>query len=111
MEQLVTRHVFATYWTSFGQDPNLLSHRIEFKGAIELPRKMKSFRLKAFCLLPIFVGLAEAQLGLKDGFVSFNTSAFSIQLVKDSQTLFSLKPSGSTFDFIPGDQMSAREAN
>lgn len=76
--------------------------------AIELPGKMK---LKAFSLLPILVGLADAQLGLKDGFVSFTTSAFSIQLVKDSQTLFSLKPSGSSFDFIPGDQMSAREAN
>lgn len=72
---------------------------------------MKSFKLKAFCLLPVLVGLANAQLGLSDGFVSFNTSAFSIQLVKDSQTLYSLKPSGSTFDFIPGDQMSAREAN
>ncbi len=78
---------------------------------IELSGKMRLFKLKAVCFLPILFGLTDAQLGLSDGFVSFTTSAFSVQLVKDSQTLFSLKPSGSTFDFIPGDKMSAREAN
>lgn len=67
--------------------------------------------LKAICLIPFLFGLTDAQLGLSDGFTSFTTSAFSIQLVKDSQTLFSLKPSGSSFDFIPGDKMSLREAN
>jgi hypothetical protein len=42
-------------------------------------------------------------LGLADGFLSFNTSTFSMQLVADSQTLYSLSPTGSTFDFIPTD--------
>ncbi|KAF8963898.1 hypothetical protein BDZ97DRAFT_1904713 [Flammula alnicola] len=52
-------------------------------------------------------------LGLADGFISFNTSIFSVQLVKDSQTLYSLKPraNNSVFDFIPADQMSLRQSN
>ncbi|RDB29286.1 hypothetical protein Hypma_016101 [Hypsizygus marmoreus] len=52
-----------------------------------------------------------AQLGLPDGFISFNTPTFSVQLVKDSQTLYSLKPSGSSFDFIPQDKMTQRQNN
>ncbi|KAF8206779.1 hypothetical protein K438DRAFT_1577098 [Mycena galopus ATCC 62051] len=48
-------------------------------------------------------------LGLADGFLSFNTSAFGVQLVKDSQTLYSLSPAGSTFDFIPTDMMTSRQ--
>ncbi|KAF8899308.1 hypothetical protein BD779DRAFT_74687 [Infundibulicybe gibba] len=52
-------------------------------------------------------------LGLADGFLSFNTSVFAMQLVKDSQTLYSLKPRSlnSAFDFIPADQMTARQNN
>jgi hypothetical protein len=67
--------------------------------------------LKLSLLLPLFIGISNAQLGLNDGFTSFRTNAFSLQLVKDSQTLYSLNPSGSNFNFIPTDQMSAREAN
>lgn len=49
-------------------------------------------------------------LGLSDGFISFNTSSFSVQLVKDSQTLYSLAPTdGGGFDFIPADQMTLRQ--
>ncbi|GLB43575.1 hypothetical protein LshimejAT787_1400870 [Lyophyllum shimeji] len=61
------------------------------------------------CLLLAHV--VTAQLGLSDGFLSFNTSTFSVQLVTDSQTLYSLKPAGSSFDFIPGDKMSQRQNN
>ena len=50
-------------------------------------------------------------LGLADGFLSFNTSTFSIQFVKDSQTLYSLKAQSNGFDFIPTDQMTARQGN
>ncbi|KAF9486549.1 hypothetical protein BDN70DRAFT_870133 [Pholiota conissans] len=52
-------------------------------------------------------------LGLADGFLSFNTSIFSVQLVKDSQTLYSLKPraNNTSFDFIPADQMTLRQNN
>ncbi|KAI0644006.1 hypothetical protein C8Q79DRAFT_1002030 [Trametes meyenii] len=52
-------------------------------------------------------------LGLQDGFLSFDTPSFSVQLVKDSQTLYSLKTKGNSsgFDFIPADVMSQRQAN
>lgn len=51
-------------------------------------------------------------LGLADGFLSFNTTPFSLQLVKDSQTLYSLKPrNDSSFDFVPADMMSQRQYN
>lgn len=52
-------------------------------------------------------------LGLSDGFISLSTSQFTIQLVKDSQTLYSLKPknSPSNFDFIPSDKMTQRQYN
>ncbi|KAF7783960.1 hypothetical protein Agabi119p4_125 [Agaricus bisporus var. burnettii] len=66
---------------------------------------------KPIYLIPFLFGLADAQLGLSDGFTSFKTSTFSMQLVRDSQTLYSLMPSGSEFDFIPRDKMSQREAN
>lgn len=55
--------------------------------------------------------VALGQLGLPDGFLSLTTPTFSVQLVKDSQTLYSLKPQSSTFDFIPGDKMTARQSN
>ncbi|KAE9400942.1 hypothetical protein BT96DRAFT_956659 [Gymnopus androsaceus JB14] len=43
------------------------------------------------CWLLLFVhGQFNDTLGLSDGFISFNTSTFAVQLVKDSQTLYSL---------------------
>lgn len=66
---------------------------------------------KPIYLISFLFGFADAQLGLSDGFTSFKTSTFSMQLVRDSQTLYSLMPSGSEFDFIPRDKMSQREAN
>ena len=52
-------------------------------------------------------------LGLQDGFFSFDTPSFSVQLVKDSQTLYSLKTKGNSsgFDFIPTDVMNQRQSN
>lgn len=51
-------------------------------------------------------------LGLADGYLSFTTQNWNIKLVKDSQTLASLKPSGdSSFDFSPFDVLSERAAN
>ncbi|CDO68984.1 hypothetical protein BN946_scf184777.g14 [Trametes cinnabarina] len=54
-------------------------------------------------------------LGLQDGFLSFDTPTFSVQLVKDSQTLYSLQTkgngTGSGFNFIPSDVMSQRQSN
>ncbi|CAL1693913.1 unnamed protein product [Somion occarium] len=48
-------------------------------------------------------------LGLSDGFLSFGASPFAVQLVKDSQTLYSLK--NGDFDFISGDKMTQRQYN
>ena len=51
-------------------------------------------------------------LGLQDGFLNFSTPSFNVQLVKDSQTLYSLKTKDSTaFDFIPADVMTQRQYN
>ncbi|KIJ36493.1 hypothetical protein M422DRAFT_261043 [Sphaerobolus stellatus SS14] len=57
-------------------------------------------------------------LGIADGLISLDTPSFSVQLVKDSQTLASLKPKGSaaqtnngTFDFAPFDQLANRQFN
>lgn len=48
-------------------------------------------------------------LGLADGFLTFSAAPFSVQLVKDSQTLYSLK--NGNFDFIPADKMTQRQYN
>lgn len=60
-----------------------------------------------------FIGVLSqtATLGLGDGFLSFNTSTFAVQLVKDSQTLYSLKTINGSFDFVPTDQMTLRQYN
>ncbi|KAF9469658.1 hypothetical protein BDZ94DRAFT_1242947 [Collybia nuda] len=55
--------------------------------------------------------VALAQLGISNGFLSLTTPTFSVQLVKDSQTLYSLKARSNSFDFIPGDKMTARQSN
>ena len=52
------------------------------------------------------LGVAQSgTLGLQDGFLSFDTPSFTVELVKDSQTLYSLKTNGNStaFDFIPAD--------
>jgi hypothetical protein len=76
-------------------------------------------RLLTCCIVLAF-GVANvltqnATLGLTDGFLTFNTSSFTVELVKDSQTLYSLRPkngsAAGTFDFIPSDMMSERQYN
>ncbi|KAF9011201.1 hypothetical protein BDQ17DRAFT_1345705 [Cyathus striatus] len=62
--------------------------------------------------LPVLSHAQSGTIGLNDGFLSFNTSSFSVQIIKDSQLLYSLKArSNSTFDFIPADQMTLRQSN
>jgi hypothetical protein len=73
-------------------------------------------RLLALLLFSSVYQLASAQaenLGLSDGVASFDVSSFTLQLVKDSQTAFSLKPksSGGKFDFLPFDAMTKRSSN
>jgi hypothetical protein len=55
--------------------------------------------------------VALTQLGLQIGCLSLKTSRFSMQLVKDSQTLYSLKTLSGGFDLIPGDKMTQRQGN
>ncbi|KAJ5664595.1 hypothetical protein N7462_011408 [Penicillium macrosclerotiorum] len=50
-------------------------------------------------------------LGLSDGYASFSTTNFDIKLVKNSQILASLKPAGTSFDFLPFDMITNRAAN
>ncbi|KAF3768781.1 hypothetical protein M406DRAFT_286769 [Cryphonectria parasitica EP155] len=50
-------------------------------------------------------------LGLADGFLSFSTQNFDLELVKDAQVLVSLKASGGTFDFLPLGYLSVRAGN
>jgi hypothetical protein len=71
-------------------------------------------RLRSECWLAaslLAAPVTVAQLNLPGGYLNFNTSTFSVALVKDSQTLYSLKPASSSFDFIPADKMSQRAAN
>ncbi|KAJ7762308.1 hypothetical protein DFH07DRAFT_813874 [Mycena maculata] len=79
-----------------------------------LMRRTLEIMLAAFLMLVVHIHTARGQndtLGLSDGFSSFNNSVFAVQLVKDSQILYSLSPIGSTFDFIPTDQMTLRQNN
>ncbi|KAJ6606824.1 hypothetical protein B0H10DRAFT_2074531 [Mycena sp. CBHHK59/15] len=70
----------------------------------KIMRRTLEVMLLASLMLAVHTARGQSgTLGLSDGFLSFNTSAFSIQLVKDSQILYSLKPAGSSFDFIPTD--------
>ena len=53
-------------------------------------------------------------LGLSNGLLAFNVSHLSLQLVRDSQTAFSLKSNGQGTqnpDFIPFDVMTKRSSN
>lgn len=66
------------------------------------------------CWLLLFAHSTFGQsntLGLSDGFLSFNTSTFAVQLVKDSQTLYSLTTVDGGFNFIPSDMMADRANN
>ncbi|KAA1478083.1 hypothetical protein DENSPDRAFT_657361 [Dentipellis sp. KUC8613] len=67
----------------------------------------------AACAPLQYAAAQNPTLGLSDGFLTFNTSTFAVQLVKDSQTLYSLKPQNEAngFDFIPYDVMSQRQYN
>ncbi|KAF2180841.1 hypothetical protein K469DRAFT_753180 [Zopfia rhizophila CBS 207.26] len=60
-----------------------------------------------FCL-PTLIYAQDDTLGIKNGYTAFSTANFDIKLVKDSQTLASLKPSGGSFDFSPYDYLSRR---
>lgn len=65
----------------------------------------------SFSAILLTVGANTDNLRLKDGYISFSTANFDIELVKDAQVLASLKPVGSSFDFLPFDYLSFRAGN
>ena len=75
------------------------------------PCRLTCFFIRALLSWPSGVVYAQDTLGLKDGYLNFSTSNFNVKLVKDSQTLASLQPKGSTFDFSPFDYLSQRANN
>lgn len=72
----------------------------------------RTLLISTLCLAN-FTAAQTDTLGLADGFASFSTPSFTFQVVKDSQTAYSLRPKGnsSTFDFIPYDEMTKRQSN
>ncbi|KAF9522350.1 hypothetical protein CPB83DRAFT_800710 [Crepidotus variabilis] len=67
---------------------------------------------KLILLLLVSAHSALSQLNLSNGFLTLTTPSFNVQLVKDSQTLYSLKPrTGGGPDFIPADKMTQRQNN
>ncbi|KAK0646875.1 hypothetical protein B0T16DRAFT_328617 [Cercophora newfieldiana] len=54
---------------------------------------------------------AQDALGLANGYINHKTKNFDVQLVRDSQTLASLRPSGNQFDFLPFDYLPRRARN
>jgi hypothetical protein len=56
--------------------------------------------------LALIVSAQSDTLGIGNGYLTLETDLFSVELVKDSQTLASLRPKIlSTFDFLPFDYL------
>ena len=72
---------------------------------------MKLELLAVLLAVSSFAAGQQPTLGLSDGFITLDTPVFSVQLVKDSQTLYSLVAKNSSFDFVPTDQMTLRQYN
>lgn len=52
----------------------------------------------------IALGKKPSTLGLENGFSTYHTGAFTLKLVKSSQTVASLQPKMvKDFDFVPSD--------
>lgn len=63
------------------------------------------------CSIGVKGRLANDTLGWEDGYTTLSTANFDAMIVKDSQTLASLKVTGSTFDFLPFDLIEWRSDN
>ncbi|KAF5863978.1 hypothetical protein ETB97_008913 [Aspergillus alliaceus] len=75
---------------------------------------MELLRSSMFLALISASALVWAQsddLGVANGYTNLKTRNFDLQLVTDAQILASLKPSGSSFDFLPSDYLPYRAAN
>lgn len=72
---------------------------------------MKLWRQASILLFALVVNGQNDTLGLSSGYTSLSTTNFDIKLVKDSQILASLKPTGVDFDFLPFDDITYRASN
>jgi len=82
---------------------------------------MRMSRLPLILLLPLCSVVIAAPLlsqAKVDGTLDFDTPAFTVKLVKDSQTIAALQPKGAKgrdantpFDFTPADQLTARQGD
>lgn len=78
---------------------------------LTLRHLLSSSVLLSLLVSPVYS--ANNTLGLADGFLTFHTPTLNLSLVKDSQTAYSLRPSGESgiFDFVPYDVMTRRAAD
>ncbi|KAJ5160331.1 uncharacterized protein N7482_007335 [Penicillium canariense] len=72
---------------------------------------MKLWRTIHILLFALVAKGQNDSLGLSRGYTSLSTASFDIKLVKDSQILASLKPTGDAYDFLPFDDITYRAAN
>jgi hypothetical protein len=68
-------------------------------------------RLCLLLLTNFWLTAGQDNLGLSNGYVNFSTRNFDIQIVRDAQALVSLRPAGSSFDFLPVDYLPRRARN
>ncbi|KAI6081940.1 hypothetical protein F4821DRAFT_248233 [Hypoxylon rubiginosum] len=71
------------------------------------------YRIIIFTVATLLSGAVcqSDNLGIKNGYITITTANFKAQIVRDAQVLASLTPTGSTFDFLPKDLISARAGN
>jgi Family of unknown function (DUF5695) len=72
------------------------------------------YRARVGLALWCLIGSSEAQgdtLGLGDGSLNLSIGNFDLEIVKGTQVLASLRPSGSSFDFSPLDCLPYRADN
>ncbi|KAL5366247.1 hypothetical protein BJX96DRAFT_182433 [Aspergillus floccosus] len=62
-------------------------------------------------LLALTVQCQSDDLGLAAGYISLSTANWDLKLVKNAQILASLQPKGTSFDFLPFDNLQNRAAN
>ncbi|EAU30172.1 conserved hypothetical protein [Aspergillus terreus NIH2624] len=67
--------------------------------------------LVVVCLQALIVHGQHDALGLTNGYISLSTDNWDLKIAKDAQVLASLQPKGTSFDFLPFDNLQNRAAN
>ncbi|GAB1321049.1 hypothetical protein MFIFM68171_11259 [Madurella fahalii] len=68
-------------------------------------------RLLLLALSIPWLAVGQDNLGVGNGHVNRSIKNFDVQILRDAQTLASLRPADSTFDFLPLDYLSRRARN